>query len=423
MPPTPLDPVTLLQDLVAIPSVNPMGRDVSGEIYLEGRMTEYLVRFFQQLGVDVATDEVCDGRANVLAHLPGADGAPVILLDAHQDTVPVDGMTIPPFEPVIDGDRLYGRGACDVKGGMAAMLTAFARLVQERPAGAASVIMCCTCDEEATAAGAGRLADHWRSGGTGDWWTQRPDLCIVAEPTELDVVVAHRGASRWKIRTTGRACHSSDPSQGSTRSTRWGTSSRHWRSTPRAARRVTPHPLCGGATLASAASKGVSVNTVPDECTIEIDRRVIPGEDGWAAIHDVEAFLRSGRRSISDAPPWLVGEASPMNTTHRSPGGCSRRSKPSPDRIDSSEFRTAPTAPASPPRAFPPWCSVRDRLPRPTPKTNGSRSPNCARPRTSTTAPACRATSGPEFRSRPGPMGRGQTKVGDTQFGSVVELS
>ncbi len=312
MPQNHPDPVSLLQQLVAIPSVNPMGRDVSGEIYFEGRMTEYLVRFFQQLGVEVATDDVFDGRANVLARVPGADGAPVILLDAHQDTVPIDGMTIPPFEPVIEGDRLYGRGACDVKGGMAAMLSAFARLAHERPAGAPTVIMCCTCDEEATAAGAGRLADHWRSGASGDWWMQRPDLCIVAEPTELDVVVAHRGASRWKIRTTGRACHSSDPSQGVNAIYKMGhilTALEEY--AMQLPGRVTPHPLCGGATLSVGRIEGgVSVNTVPDECTIEIDRRVIPGEDGWTAIHDVEAFLRERTNvDFEMLPPWLVGEA------------------------------------------------------------------------------------------------------------------
>jgi succinyl-diaminopimelate desuccinylase len=320
MPTTLDDPVSLLRELVAIPSVNPMGRDVNGEIYLEGRMSEHLVRFFERLGVDVATDEVSPGRANVLGRVRGADGAPVILLDAHQDTVPVEGMTIPPFEPRIDGDRLSGRGACDVKGGMAAMLAAFARLARERPAGAATVIMCCTCDEEATASGAGRLAELWKRGDGDQWWQQRPDLCIVAEPTELDVVVAHRGASRWKIRTTGRACHSSDPTQGVNAIYKMGhvvaALEEYAAGLPK---RVTPHPLCGSATLSVGRIEGgVSVNTVPDECTIEIDRRVIPGEDGWEANRDVEAWLR-GRVSVDFEmlPPWLVGEA--LSDEHNGP--------------------------------------------------------------------------------------------------------
>src|SRR5205807_7061461 len=127
-----------------------------------------------------------------------------ILLDAHQDTVPADGMTIEPFSPVIEGSRLYGRGACDIKGGMAAMLAAFARLVRERPAGSASVVMACTVDEEFTHTGSSQLAADLPAA----------DFAIVAEPTRLDIVNRHKGAVRWKIRTRGVACHSSTPARG-----------------------------------------------------------------------------------------------------------------------------------------------------------------------------------------------------------------
>ena len=90
---------------------------------------------------------------------PGAECT--ILLDAHQDTVPVDGMTIAPFEPKIADGRLWGRGACDVKGGMAAMLSAFRRLIREQPVGAANVVLSCTCDEEATITGITDLVSYW----------------------------------------------------------------------------------------------------------------------------------------------------------------------------------------------------------------------------------------------------------------------
>src|SRR5205807_8828527 len=127
-----------------------------------------------------------------------------ILLDAHQDTVPADGMTIEPFSPVIEGSRLYGRGACDIKGGMAAMLAAFARLVRERPAGSASVVMACTVDEEFTHLGSSHLSesDHGAA------------FAVVAEPTRLQIVNCHKGAVRWKIKTRGVACHSSTPGLG-----------------------------------------------------------------------------------------------------------------------------------------------------------------------------------------------------------------
>ena len=113
-------------------------------------------------------------------------------------------MTIDPFVPRVDEGRLYGRGSCDVKGSMAAMLMALARLCRERPTGAASVILACTVDEEFTHTGSSRLAET-RLGA---------DLAVVAEPSGLDLVHCHKGALRWKIRTRGVACHSSTPDLG-----------------------------------------------------------------------------------------------------------------------------------------------------------------------------------------------------------------
>src|SRR5258708_27097148 len=160
-----MDAVDILKDLVAIPSVNPMGRDVSGPEYFETRLSDYLQNFFNTLGVECQRIEVLPGRHNVIARLDrpaNQSGANVtVLLDAHQDTVPVEGMTIDPFQPTVKDGRLYGRGACDVKGGMAAMLAAFARLVADRPAGSANVVVSCPCDEESTAEGAKALARLW----------------------------------------------------------------------------------------------------------------------------------------------------------------------------------------------------------------------------------------------------------------------
>lgn len=308
-----MDPVSILSDLIAIPSVNPMGRALTGPIFFETRLSEHLVGFFETLGVEHVRIEVAPGRSNVLARVRGQGAGPRILLDAHQDTVPVDGMTIDPFDPVIDGDRLYGRGACDDKGGMAAMLSAFARLAADEQPPPGDVIMSCTCDEEATTIGVKHLVNNWDpSAPASEWWRQKPDLAIAAEPTDLNVVVAHRGASRWKIHTHGRACHSSEPSNGV---------SAIYKMAPIIAalevyaslvgQRVAPHPLCGSATLSIGRIEGgVSVNTVPDECSIEIDRRVLPGEDGWDAIHDVERFLKERTRvDFTFSEPWLVGMA------------------------------------------------------------------------------------------------------------------
>ena len=188
-----MDPVELLKDLVAIPSVNPMGRDLSGPEFLEGRVSDYLEGVFQSLGVKYQRIEVVPGRANLIARFDSPNAKTTVLLDAHQDTVPTDGFA-DPFNPVIRDGKLFGRGSCDVKGGMAAMLSAFARLVREKPVRAPNVILSCTCDEESTSLGVNDLTTLWTDPKkAGSIIDRRPDIAIIAEPTQLDVVVAHRG--------------------------------------------------------------------------------------------------------------------------------------------------------------------------------------------------------------------------------------
>lgn len=308
---TGLDVTSLLRELVAIPSVNPMGRDLSGPEYYETALTEYLTGFFARLNVPYEVIEVAPGRCNVIARYTAPAGRTTILMDAHQDTVPVDGMTIEPFRPVEREGRLYGRGACDVKGGMAAMLSAFERLVVERPAGSAHVIMSCTCDEESTAQGVSDLVKLWTDPARrSDLIPQPPDVCLIAEPTELDVVVAHRGATRWKIRTSGRACHSSRPMDGVNAIYRMAKILNLLEEyAAKLPEMIPPHPLCGPATLSVGRIEGgASVNTVPDWCTIDVDRRCIPGEDGMGIMHAVGDYLRERVDfEFEMLPPWIVG--------------------------------------------------------------------------------------------------------------------
>ena len=303
--------VELLCDLVAIPSVNPMGRDVSGPEFFEARLSDYLVRFFQELGVPYERHEIVPGRANIIARFDQPGAKSTLLLDAHQDTVPVEGMTIPPFTPTVSEGRVWGRGSCDVKGGLAAMLWAFRRLVQERPAAASNVVMSCTCDEEQTSLGVHALTKMWtHPNGQSKLLTQRPDASIVAEPTLLHVVVAHRGATRFRIRTRGRACHSSNPTLGINAIYRMAklvtVLEEYAQILPS---KIKPHPLCGSATLSiGRIYGGTSVNVVPDDCAIEIDRRVVPGEVSADTIADMHQFLRSRLDfDFEFEPPWIEG--------------------------------------------------------------------------------------------------------------------
>jgi acetylornithine deacetylase len=301
----------LLRQLVAIPSVNPMGRGLTGPEVLEGRLSDFLESHVRRLGVPCERFEVAPGRANVIARFDAPGATRTVLLDAHQDTVPADGMVVEPFTPMERDGRLYGRGACDVKGGMAAMLAAFERLVAERPAGAANVILSCTCDEEATTIGIEDLVRLWTDPGRrGSLLSDRPDAAIIAEPTGLHVVVAHKGATRWRVQTPGRACHSSSPGDGVNAIYRMAkvlnALEEYAAGLPA---QVPPHPLCGPATLSVGRIEGgISVNTVPDWCRIEIDRRVLPGEDARTVIDPVRAFVerRAGVEFVFE-PPWHIG--------------------------------------------------------------------------------------------------------------------
>lgn len=289
----------LLADLVAIPSVNPMGRRLAGPGLLESGISSYLEDWFGALGLAVERQPIAPGRDNLIARYESPGARTTLLFDAHQDTVPTDGMTIDPFSARIEDGKLYGRGACDIKGGMAAMLTAFARLVRERPDGAASVVMACTVDEEFTHLGSSRLA-------------QTPlgtDLAIVAEPTRLQIVNCHKGAVRWKVRAHGVACHSSTPQLGSNAIYKMAAIVSALGEHACALMGSAPDPVLGPPTLSVGRIEGgQSVNVVPDWCEIEIDRRVIPGERPGDGVGRVEAFLRErfgGLDGIEFLPPWI----------------------------------------------------------------------------------------------------------------------
>ncbi len=276
------DLARLLSALVAIPSVNPMGRGLSGPEFFESKLTDYLEDWLGLLGVRVERQVVAPGRDNLLAWYDHPGARFRILFDVHQDTVPVGGMSIPPFVPAIERGRLYGRGSCDVKGSMAAILTAFARLVRERPRGAASVLLACTVDEEFTHLGSSRLSkmDHGA------------ELAVVAEPTSLDIVHCHKGVLRWKVRTSGVACHSSTPELGENAIYRMAKVLEALEAYAASLKQRTPHEILGLPTMSVGRIEGgESVNVVPDWCEVEVDRRLIPGEDAAESLRDAQQWL------------------------------------------------------------------------------------------------------------------------------------
>jgi acetylornithine deacetylase len=275
-----------LADLVRLPSVNPMGRtDLPADILYESRVTAYLEGRLRSLGASPRRQSVLPGRDNLITvYEPPGTPSRTIVFECHQDTVPVDAMVVDPFGAKVEGGKLFGRGACDVKAGAVVMLHAFARLLQERPAGSARVLLCYTADEEHTFLGVQELVKQGL----------KADAAIVAEPTLLNIVRAHKGVARWVVETPGRACHSSRPENGVNAIYRMGRLLAAIEAYAADLHARTPDPLLGPRTLSvGRILGGVSANTVPDVCRIDVDRRLIPSESAAEASADLKSFLSS----------------------------------------------------------------------------------------------------------------------------------
>ena len=267
-------------------------------------MSDYLERWFRELGVPCERQTVSPGRDNLLARYEAPGARTTILFDAHQDTVPTDGMTIDAVRaPRSRAGRLYGRGSCDIKGGMAAMLIAFARLVRERPAGSASVIMACTVDEEFTHTGSSRPGRDRPRGRPGDRRRSRRGSSSST---------ATRGRCAGRSGPEGSPATARRPHLGDQRHLPDGrASSPRWRTMRPSSARSAPHPVLGPPSLSVGRIEGgQSVNVVPDWCEIEVDRRVIPGETA-GRLHRPgrDRALRSGWASLDGGRvPAAVGQ-------------------------------------------------------------------------------------------------------------------
>lgn len=286
------DVLNTLADLVSINSINPAydnGRPEEG-------VAEYVEQFFKWRGIETFRQQVLPGRSNLIACLPGRNAGRRVVLEAHMDTASITGMTIPPFEPAVRDGRLYGRGSCDTKAGLAAMMHALASLKQGGFAPPCEVWLAAAVDEEYMFRGVLALCDRLEA-----------HAAIVAEPTELRAVIASKGVLRWKVRTKGKAAHSSKPHLGVNAISHMAqivASLDH----ENQILSQTLHPLLGPATLnVGVIHGGVQVNFVPDWCEIEIDRRLLPGETPESVLSRQQAILDQ----LSAKHPLLNVESDP----------------------------------------------------------------------------------------------------------------
>lgn len=269
------DLTTLLSELVRIDSQNPdLVRGAPGE----RAIAEFCVQWFERNGVEAWVDEVQPGRCNAVARVRGGEGA-TLSLCAHLDTVSIEGMTAPGLEPRIEGGRMYGRGTYDMKGAIAAVMIALRELAKDPPKG--TVMAALVCDEEFASIGAQDFVRRYHS-----------DACIVTEPSEGRLILAHKGFVWAEIETAGTPAHGSRWQDGVSAIARMGRIIVALDDFDRTVLRERTHPLLGPASMHCAMVEGGDGwSTYAPRCTLRVERRTLPGEMPAAVLDELRGII------------------------------------------------------------------------------------------------------------------------------------
>ncbi|MCH2174416.1 MAG: ArgE/DapE family deacylase [Lentisphaeria bacterium] len=270
----------ILADLISIPSVNPFTSGETGRIYSEQDIVAYIKGQMISLGMDVQIIDP-DSQHPCVTGVMNFGAKETILFDAHLDTVSHLGMVVAPFDPVIKDDRMYGRGSCDTKSNMALYLSTLGELLAKGKKPQYNVIITGCSDEEFRFGGIQKYID------TG----VKADFAIVGEPTGLNALSAHKGVFRCIIHTRGVACHSSTPEQGHNAIYDIAQVSLLLKQYQEDLKQKV-HPILGSPTInVGNILGGTTVNTVPAAASIEIDRRMIPGETPEEVQSEIQRYV------------------------------------------------------------------------------------------------------------------------------------
>ena len=273
-----MDPaIRLLRELVAVNSVNPtLVPGAPGE----QDVAELLAAEMRRSGLDVSVEPVADGRPNVVGVLEGRTKGRTLMFCGHTDTVGVAGMA-DPFTPIERDGRLYGRGAQDMKGGVAAMIDAAASIARSGGLACGRVVVAAVVDEEHSSIGADALVKTWRA-----------DAAIVTEPTDLAIAIGHKGFAWVEVDVQGRAAHGSRPAEGQDAILRLGRVLARLEALDVALQARPPHALVGTGSLhASFIRGGHELSSYPDRATLQMERRTLPGEPESQALAEVQGIL------------------------------------------------------------------------------------------------------------------------------------
>ena len=284
-------------ELVAIESVNP---DLVPSGSGGGNIARFVASWLREAGLEVEIVEPVAGRPSVVGVLRGSGGGRSLMLNAHMDTVGAGGMA-QPFEPVVTDGRIYGRGAYDMKGSLAAIMVAAREVKKLSLKG--DVIVTAVADEEVASQGTSAVLDRFRA-----------DAAIVTEPTELRLCLAHKGFAWLEVETRGVAAHGSRPDSGVDAIARMGRILTGIVNLDRRLRLGAGHRLLGRGSLhGSLIEGGQEWSTYPARCVVKVERRTIPGEDGARALKEMEALIEIAREDTPnlEASARLVLERPP----------------------------------------------------------------------------------------------------------------
>lgn len=267
------DVTELLSDLIAADTMNPSGNETVA--------ARTLAAWLAARGIESVIEEIAPGRGNLIARVSSGRPGPTVMFNSHLDVVPAgDGWRYDPrVATVVDG-RLFGRGAADAKGSIAAMAAAMARVLMRGGPRSGELVLAAVADEEVGSKGTRTLLQR-----------RRPDAAIVGEPTSLRLLTAHKGSVRPVIEVTGLPAHAATPQRG--RNAIRGMSELLGLIDGLAlelAERV--HPLVGAPTVTPVLiSGGEAPNMVPEHCRVTLDRRLIPGESAESALQEIDRLL------------------------------------------------------------------------------------------------------------------------------------
>lgn len=267
----------ILQDLIRTPSVNP---SLAGEGTGERDIAMVAQQWLSANGVKSWLEEVALGRPNVVAETGSGEG-PTLVFCAHLDTVGTSGMTIPAFDPKVDGNRVYGRGSYDMKGGAAAVMSAAAALAKVDFLG--RVLIALVADEEYASIGALDFVKRYKA-----------DACVLTEPSEGQLILAHKGFVWAEIVTKGRAAHGSRWDLGVSAIAKMAKIITALERFDQSELRNRTHPLVGSASQhCSLIRGGTGLSTHAEECVLSVERRTLPGELPERALEEIEEVIRT----------------------------------------------------------------------------------------------------------------------------------